>query len=89
MLKRIFSTALVLSVLPATAAALPDGNQIEFSNCTLTLPGTHLTANARCGFFDVAVGFFERRGRGMNRVADDKKKTIAQRGPANPLRNIQ
>ena len=53
MLKRIFGTALVLSVLPATASALPDANQIEFSNCTLTLPGTHLTADARCGFLDV------------------------------------
>jgi pimeloyl-ACP methyl ester carboxylesterase len=53
MLKRILGAALTLSVLPHTALGLPDANQIEFSNCTLTLPGTHLTADARCGFLAV------------------------------------
>lgn len=36
------------------ALALPDANQIEFSNCSLYLPGTHLSAEARCGSYDVA-----------------------------------
>lgn len=53
MRRLFFYTLLMLPVLPATALALPEGNSIEFSNCTLTLPGTHLTATARCGFFDV------------------------------------
>ncbi|MGD9020828.1 MAG: alpha/beta fold hydrolase [Lysobacterales bacterium] len=53
MLKRILGPALTLSVLPLTALGLPDANQIEFSNCTLTLPGTHLTADARCGHLTV------------------------------------
>ena len=44
----------MLSLSPATALALPDSNQIEFSNCTLNLPGTHLTADARCGFLEIA-----------------------------------
>lgn len=34
--------------------ALPDANTIEFSNCTLTLPGTTRTAQARCGSLEVA-----------------------------------
>jgi len=34
--------------------ALPDSNQIEFSNCSLSLPGTSLTASARCGVLEVA-----------------------------------
>jgi pimeloyl-ACP methyl ester carboxylesterase len=33
---------------------LPDTNQIEFSNCSLALPGTNLTASARCGTYEVA-----------------------------------
>lgn len=45
---------LVLLALPATVLALPDSNQIEFSNCMLNLPGTHLTASARCGTYEVA-----------------------------------
>lgn len=45
---------LVLLALPAAVLALPDSNQIEFSNCTLALPGTNLTASARCGTYDVA-----------------------------------
>ncbi|MCW8925238.1 MAG: alpha/beta hydrolase [Xanthomonadales bacterium] len=47
-------TLLFLPLSPTAVLALPEGNQIDFSNCTLTLPGTHLTANARCGFLDVA-----------------------------------
>ena len=45
---------LAITALPASVLALPDSNQIEFSNCSLALPGTNLTANARCGTFDVA-----------------------------------
>jgi len=47
-------TTLVLSLSPSISLALPDANQIDFSNCMLTLPGTHLTAGARCGFHEVA-----------------------------------
>ena len=44
---------LALLTLPNAAMALPDSNQIEFSNCTLSLPGTNLTAEAQCGSYDV------------------------------------
>lgn len=44
---------LLLFALPTTVLALPDSNTIEFSNCALALPGTNLTANARCGSLDV------------------------------------
>ena len=54
---------LVLLALPATALALPDSSQIEFSNCTLALPGTNLTASARCGTFDVAENPADPSGR--------------------------
>jgi len=54
---------LALLALPTTALALPDSNQIGFSNCTLALPGTNLTANARCGSFDVAENPAEPDGR--------------------------
>ncbi len=40
---------LVLTPLPTPSMALPDANQIAFSNCVLTLPGTSFTADARCG----------------------------------------
>jgi len=50
----LIGAVLLLSLSPATTLALPDTNQIEFSNCTLTLPGTHFTADGRCGFFEVA-----------------------------------
>lgn len=42
----------LLCVAPA-AVALPDGNTIDFENCTLSMPGTPVTAAARCGFLDV------------------------------------
>lgn len=45
---------LVFMALPATVFGLPDSNQIEFSNCSLALPGTNLTASARCGTYEVA-----------------------------------
>lgn len=41
-------------MVPASALALPDSNQIEFSNCMLNLPGTNMTAAARCGSYEVA-----------------------------------
>jgi len=52
--KLFLFTLLVFSALPATAMALPNSNQIEFNNCMLALPGTNMTAPARCGFYDVA-----------------------------------
>jgi pimeloyl-ACP methyl ester carboxylesterase len=61
-----FFAALVSMVLPTTVSALPDSNQIEFSNCMLTLPGTNLTASARCGSFDVPENPAEPDGRKIN-----------------------
>jgi len=49
--------------LPTHVFALPDSNQIEFSNCMLTLPGTNLTASARCGAYDVPENPAEPEGR--------------------------
>lgn len=43
-----------LYTLPSIALALPDSNQLEFSNCVLSLPGTTLTADARCSSMQVA-----------------------------------
>ena len=40
-------------LMPVRAAALPDSNTIEFSNCVLGMPGTTLTATAQCGSLDV------------------------------------
>lgn len=54
---------LVLLALPTTVLALPDSNQIEFTNCMLNLPGTHLTASARCGLYEVAENPAEPDGR--------------------------
>lgn len=52
--KLFLYVVLVLMALPSTVLALPDSNQIEFSNCMLALPGTNLTASARCGSLEVA-----------------------------------
>jgi len=38
---------------PGPALAVPDANTIEFSNCSLSTPGTQATAQARCGFLEV------------------------------------
>src|SRR5690554_2087557 len=43
----------LLISLATNALALPDANQIEFSNCTLNLPGTNYSAEARCGSLEV------------------------------------
>ncbi|NRB72260.1 MAG: alpha/beta fold hydrolase [Xanthomonadales bacterium] len=39
-------------LLAAPALALPEGNSIDFENCTLSMPGVPLTAAARCGFLE-------------------------------------
>ena len=57
---------LVCLALPTTVLALPDSNTIEFSNCTLALPGTNLTANARCGSLDVPENPEDPEGRKIN-----------------------
>jgi len=79
-MKKLFLfVVLVLIVLPSTVSALPDSNQIGFSNCTLALPGTNLTANARCGSFDVAENPAEPDGRKITlniAVAPATGKTI-------------
>ena len=49
--------------LPTAVLALPDSKQIEFSNCALALPGTNLTANARCGSLDVPENPADPEGR--------------------------
>jgi pimeloyl-ACP methyl ester carboxylesterase len=56
-------TVLALAVWPSISVALPDSNQIEFSNCMLSLPGTNLTAAARCGSYEVAENPSEPDGR--------------------------
>ncbi len=61
--KLFLIAALACLVLPNTALALPDANQIEFSNCSLALPGTQLTAKARCGTLEVAENPAEPTGR--------------------------
>lgn len=61
--KFFYSVMLVLLGLPGTVAALPDSNQVEFSNCMLSLPGTNLTARARCGSLDVPENPAEPEGR--------------------------
>ena len=53
MYKLFFLILLAWLSQPLTALALPDSNQIEFSNCMLALPGTNFTASARCGSLDV------------------------------------
>jgi len=60
---RFLSVALLWMALPATVLALPDSNKIEFSNCTLALPGTNYTATARCGSLEVAENPAEPGGR--------------------------
>ena len=49
--------------MPTVCMALPDSNLIEFSNCMLALPGTNLTASARCGTLEVAENPAEPDGR--------------------------
>jgi pimeloyl-ACP methyl ester carboxylesterase len=63
MKKSLLYGVLLLMALPATVLALPDSNQIEFSNCTLPLPGTNHTAIARCGFLEVPENPTEPDGR--------------------------
>jgi pimeloyl-ACP methyl ester carboxylesterase len=53
MKKSLLYGVLFLMALPTTVLALPDSNQIEFSNCMLSLPGTNYTAAARCGSLEV------------------------------------
>ena len=59
----LLTVLLVLPALPMKALALPDSNQIEFSNCMLALPGTNLTAAARCGTYEVAENPAQPNGR--------------------------
>lgn len=61
--KTLHLIVLLVAALPKTVLALPDSNQIEFSNCMLALPGTTLTANARCGSLEVAENPAEPEGR--------------------------
>jgi len=61
--KFILHAVLLMSALPTAVLALPDSNQIEFSNCSLELPGTNLTANARCGSLEVAENPAEPAGK--------------------------
>lgn len=64
-MRKYIYTVMVLAVLgaPLGASALPRSNTIEFSNCTLALPGSHATASARCGFLEVPENPGEPDGR--------------------------
>jgi len=63
-MNKIFLYVVLVSlVLPVPAMALPDSNQIEFSNCMLALPGTNFTASARCGTLDVPENPADPEGR--------------------------
>jgi pimeloyl-ACP methyl ester carboxylesterase len=53
-------------LMHATAMALPDGNSIPFSNCTLALPGSSRTAAAQCGFIEVPENPAEPEGRSIS-----------------------
>lgn len=44
---------LALGSVSTAVQALPEDNTIEFSNCSLSMPGTPITASARCGFLEV------------------------------------
>jgi pimeloyl-ACP methyl ester carboxylesterase len=70
-MNRLFFYAVLVSIaLPTSGFALPESNQIEFSNCMLALPGTSRTANARCGSFEVAENPAEPAGKRISlRVA--------------------
>lgn len=59
----LFACALLLLAAPDRVRALPESNTIEFSNCVLALPGTRMTANARCGSYEVAENPAEPDGR--------------------------
>ena len=61
--KNLLYVVLIFLALPDTAMALPDSNQIEFSNCMLALPGTNFTASARCGSLDVPENPADPEGR--------------------------
>ena len=45
--------AALLVTFALQVQALPEGNTIEFDNCTLSMPGSPATAPARCGFLEV------------------------------------
>jgi len=54
---------LPMLLLAGPVFALPEGNTIEFSNCTLSMPGSPATAAARCGFLEVPENPAEPDGR--------------------------
>ena len=49
-----FALFIFLLMANANVHALPETNTIKFENCTLLLPGTTRTAQARCGWLEVA-----------------------------------
>lgn len=63
MSRHYFYAVLMSIALPTSGFALPESNQIEFSNCMLALPGTSRTANARCGSLEVAENPAEPEGK--------------------------
>lgn len=50
-------------LLPAMVCAQPKDSSIEFENCTLEMPGTVLTTEARCGWLEVAEDPAQPEGR--------------------------
>jgi pimeloyl-ACP methyl ester carboxylesterase len=61
----LFTALLGASLLlgSTSALAVPEGNSIELSNCTLAMPGSTATAAARCGFLEVPENPAEPDGR--------------------------
>lgn len=55
--------AVSLMLISANALAVPDSNSIELSNCTLSMPGSTITAAARCGYLEVPENPADQNGR--------------------------
>ena len=53
MKRRVALLALALAAACPPLAAQPEESRIEFRQCDLQLPGTTVTAEARCGWFEV------------------------------------
>ncbi len=50
---RTAALLLTLLLISTRALALPEDNTIDFDNCTLSMPGSPVTAAARCGHLEV------------------------------------
>lgn len=71
-------------LLPAATVAQPKQNVIEFENCTLEMPGTVITAEARCGWLEVAEDPSNPGGRRI-RLHVAMAPAVTQEPEADPL----